>query len=109
MPQIDFSRWGKRAVAAVETYVLGRTASSFAREHPERIRVPERYEFAKLIPPLTIISNSGDRTIEDQKAFIAWCEEADLPRLGIQRLELTTRVAGHTPLKRIDAVKYVVP
>lgn len=109
VPQIDFTRWGKRAIAAVESHILKQSLTEFQMRHPERMRIPARFEFAGLIPPLKIISNTKDRTVADQQNFIDWCSTSDLPRLGEQKLELTERVMGHAPLKRADAVKHVVP
>lgn len=109
VPQIDFALWHKKAVAAVEEHVIGGAVSGLREVHPERVYVPARFEFAGLVPPLTILSNSGDRHIVDQTRFIEWCEHTDLPRLGEQCLVLSETVSGHTVLSRADALPYVAP
>lgn len=109
VPQIDVERWIAGPVKAVEQHITHGPISEFRKFHPERISLRDRLSFAGLVPPITIVSNRTDRTIADQRAFVAWCQEVDLPRLGEQRLTITDRVKGHKALDRQDAVGYVLP
>lgn len=109
VPQINVGNWSVAAVTAIEDHILHRPISAFEAEHPERIRIHDRFKYAGLVPPLRIISNQADSMIADQTELLAWCHSSVMPRLGEQILDLTQLVVGHKTLPRGEAIKRVVP
>lgn len=109
VPQIDFEHWQPLATQMVEEHALGKPFAEFRAEFPERVDLAARLRFAGLVPPITIISNTGDKSYQDQTGFIEWCQGVDLPRLGAQELVTTTLVDGHRVLQKDDIMEWLQP
>ena len=109
VPQIDFESWHPVATRLVEEHVIKTPLSSFRVLHPERLSLLDRLRHAAFIPPIHIVSNSTDKLIADQRAFIHWCQTVDLPRAGDQVLEVTDLVSGHKALPKEQAIARIVP
>lgn len=109
VPQIDFEHWMPGAVRAVETHLLRTDITAHRKAHPEQVSLVDRLTSAALIPPIHIVSNSTDYSIDDQRQFIAWCASAPVSRIGEQVLEETHLTKGHAVLRQPEAVRRVNP
>lgn len=105
VPQIDVEKWMPRFVSEIEEYVLrGKSLKEFRQRYPERLNLTDRVRRAEYVPPIHLITNAGDFSIQGQRRFIQWCAESDLPKLGKLRIEEVRHLDGHKVLTQDELV-----
>ena len=109
VPQIDVAKWMPRFVSDLETVVLHQAMGEFRQVHPERVCLKDRILAASFVPPIHLITNTGDYCIADQRRFIAWASSADLPGSGNQVLEEVEHLSGHKVLSQDELVGRFTP
>lgn len=109
VPQVYFEKWHPVATRLVEEHVTKGPIAGLRDEFPERLSLPARISFANLVPPMHLISNATDKSIDDQHAFMEWGRRSGLPRIGEQSLELLDLVEGHRAIPRSDLVARLTP
>lgn len=107
VPQIDVAHWFVVAVRAIEDEILGTSIEAHRSNRPEQVRLQDRLWRAGRMPDFTIVTNPGDRSYDDQRAFVDWCAEAPLRRTGRQRLLSVDSVDGHRILPEDDSVAMI--
>lgn len=108
IPQIDVSQWpSPGSIKAMESRVLGKKFSEHRIGHAEMVDVRDRFKKSNLIPPFLLVSNETDMSIAIQREFMVDVAAAALPRLGQQRMLLTSHVSGHAALAQPEALALI--
>lgn len=107
IPQIMVRNWHTVATKPIEQFILHEPLSAFEARHPERMDVFERFQINGFIPSFQVISNLGDRSIEDQLSLLERCRTSSMEVEGRQELHLLNAVEGHKVLPKLHAKQYI--
>ncbi len=109
IPQIDVERWPVPSAIHMLEEVVRQPLSEFRKVFPERVDLISRLLYAKVVPPLLLITNENDTSYDQQKAFLdslpKLSEECDF--LGEQSVLVTDSVSGHTPLPKEQIIEII--
>lgn len=105
VPQIAFRNWIPGAIQEVETTVLNKPLLEFEKIFPERTDVIQRFLTTRYIPPITLITNTGESRYKEHLEFIEWVQKTS--EKSETNLIVTSLVSGHKVLNRDFIVKYI--
>lgn len=109
IPQIDVAKWPVPSSMELLEELVGEPLEDFRVKFPERVALLDRLRFAKVVPPMTLITNATDPTYDLQVEFMDQLPTlaADCEVIGDQRLLVTKVTSGHAALPKAAALSHL--
>lgn len=114
IPQIDVERWPVPSAIRLLEELIGQPLAEFRTKFPERVDALARVRYAKVVPPLLLITNESDASYDLQVEFIDALStlSSECEVLVDQALLVTETVSGHVPLPKdeiLDLIRSSLP